>query len=225
MLSIMYIEHSEYRRDPYGVLSSLTTLGMLIHVYHIPSSLAMLGANSSVDYGGQDMSLSLKALVAFIKAPPIQLHISELINPVQLPEDLLEHSRDYAISLLLTIFPATGPLIRTLIQSGVTQYSTFKLLDIVGIHHTHNRVITILASKEDVFKTKALSLIEKRKLMKFLMFTSWEFDESDTLQGKEPLGFSEFLKGPDFGLSTEFVSAVAYALAHCSEENGELHTM
>jgi hypothetical protein len=41
----MYIECSEYRRDPNGVPSSLATLGMLIHVYSVPSSLATLGAN------------------------------------------------------------------------------------------------------------------------------------------------------------------------------------
>jgi len=87
-------------------------------------------------------------------------------------------------------------------------------------------VQTIPASKEDVFKSKALSLIEKRKLMKFLMFASGDFEiSSDILRGKEDVAFSEFLKGPAFGLSAELASAVAYALAQCSEENGECVTV
>ena len=105
-------------------------------------------------------------------------------------------------------------------QSGVARYSAFKLLDAIGIYRSNGRVETIPASKEDVFKSKALSLIEKRRLMKFLMFAAGEFEASDALRGKEQVGFAEFLKGAEFGLSADLASAVAYALAHCSEESG-----
>jgi RAB protein geranylgeranyltransferase component A len=181
----------------------------------------VLHIDSSADYGGRDASLSLKDLVAFVQRPPAQLHISKLSNPVPISEHLLNRSRDYAISLSPTVLPATGPLITALVQSGVARYGAFKLLDAIGVYRTDGGVETIPASKEDVFKSKALSLIEKRKLMKFLMFASGDFDTSDTLRGKEDIAFSEFLKGPDFGLSTELASAVAYALAHCPEESGE----
>lgn len=181
----------------------------------------MLHIDSSVDYGGRDASLSLRDLVAFIECPSAQLHISKLSNPVPISEHLLKRSRDYAISLSPSVLPATGPLITALVQSGVARYSAFKLLDVIGIYRSNGRVETIPASKEDVFKTKALSLIEKRKLMKFLMFASGEFESSDTLRGKEKNAFAEFLKGPEFGLSADLASAVAYALAHCSGESGK----
>jgi len=181
----------------------------------------VLHIDSSADYGGRDASLSLKDLVAFVERPPAQLHILKLSNPVPISEHLLNRSRDYAISLSPTILPAMGPLITALVQSGVARYGAFKLLDAIGIYGTNGGVETIPASKEDVFKSKALSLIEKRKLMKFLMFASGDFEVSDTLRGKEDIAFSEFLKGPEFGLSAELASAVAYALAHCSEESGE----
>ena len=119
----------------------------------------------SVDYGGRDASLSLKDLVAFVERPPAQLHISKLSNPVPISEHLLKHARDYAISLSPGVLPATGPLITALVQSGVARYSTFKLLDAIGIYRANGGVETIPASKEDVFKNKALSLIEKRKLI------------------------------------------------------------
>lgn len=181
----------------------------------------MLHIDSSAEYGGRDASLSLKDLVEFAARPPAQLHISKLSNPIRIPEHTLTRSRDYAISLSPSVFPATGPLITALVQSGVARYGAFKLLDAIGIYGTNGTVETIPASKEDVFKSKALSLIEKRKLMKFLMFASGDFETSDTLLGKEEIAFSEFLKGPEFGLSAELASAVAYALAHCSVESGE----
>ena len=180
----------------------------------------MLHIDSSAEYGGRDTSLSLRDLVAFVERPPAQLHISKLSNPVRIPEHLLKRSRDYAISLSPSVLPATGPLITALVQSGVARYGAFKLLDAIGIYGTNGTVDTIPASKEDVFKSKALSLIEKRKLMRFLMFASGDFETSDNLRGKEHVAFSEFLKGPEFGLSAELASAVAYALAQCAEESG-----
>lgn len=181
----------------------------------------MLHIDSSADYGGRDASLSLQDLVAFVARPPAQLHISKLSNPVPISEHLLKRSRDYAISLSPSVLPATGPLITALVQSGVARYSAFKLLDAIGIYRSTGGVETIPASKEDVFKSKALSLIEKRRLMKFLMFASGEFEASDTLRGKEEIPFAEFLKGSEFGLSADLAGAVAYALAHCSEESGK----
>jgi RAB protein geranylgeranyltransferase component A len=188
----------------------------------------VLHIDSSAEYGGRDASLSLKDLVAFVERPPAQLHITKLSNPVQISENLLKRSRDYAISLSPSVLPATGPLITALVQSGVARYGAFKLLDAIGIYGTNGGTVeTIPASKEDVFKSKALSLIEKRRLMKFLMFASGDFEtpsssSSDSiLRGKEDVAFSEFLKGPEFGLSAELASAVSYALAQCSEESGE----
>ena len=185
------------------------------------AGIKVLHVDSSAEYGGRDASLSLKDLVEFAARPPAQLHISKLSNPIRIPEYLLPRSRDYAISLSPSVLPATGPLITALVQSGVARYGAFKLLDAIGIYGTDGTVETIPASKEDVFKSKALSLVEKRKLMKFLMFASGEFDASDVLRGKEGVAFSEFLRGPEFGLSAELASAVAYALAHCSAEIGE----
>ena len=181
----------------------------------------MLHIDSSADYGGRDASLSLRDLASLVDTPPAQLHISKLSNTVPIPVHHLQRSRDFAISLAPAVFPATGPLIGALVQSGVARYGAFKLLDAVGVYRHGGAVETIPASKEDVFKSTALSLVEKRRLMKFLMFAAGEFEASDVLRGKEDVSFAAFLSGPEFGLSAELASAVAYALAHCSQENGE----
>lgn len=185
------------------------------------AGIKVLHIDSSADYGGRDASLSLKDLVAFVERPPAQLDISKLSNPVPIAGHLLKRSRDYAISLSPSVFPATGPLITALVQSGVARYGAFKLLDTIGVYRANGGVETIPASKEDVFRNKALSLVEKRRLMKFLMFASGDFESSETLQGKEGVAFAGFLKGPEVGLSADLASAVAYALAHCSKESGE----
>jgi len=40
-------------------------------------------------------------------------------------------------------------------------------------------------SKEQVFKDKEISLMEKRRLMKFLMFSGGEFEDDAILKGKD----------------------------------------
>ena len=46
----MYIERSEYRRNPYGSPSSLATLGTLLYVYGSPPSLVTLGLKKPAEF-------------------------------------------------------------------------------------------------------------------------------------------------------------------------------
>lgn len=39
-------------------------------------------------------------------------------------------------------------------------------------------------SKEEVFKDKSISLVDKRRLMKFLMFVAGEFEDDEILRGE-----------------------------------------
>jgi RAB protein geranylgeranyltransferase component A len=192
----------------------------------------VLHVDPSPEYGGRDASLSLPALGAFVAQPPAALHISALSNPVPLPPHLLPRTRDFALSLAPCVVPATGPLIDALVRSGVARYGAFKLLDAVGMYrgttpngsgsgdddgNDKGDVATIPASKEDVFKSKALSLVEKRRLMKFLQFAAGDFEPSGALLHAP---FAAFLSAPDVGLSAPLARAVAYALAHCAQESG-----
>ena len=84
--------------------------------------------------------------------------------------------------------PARGKLIDTLISSGVSGYIGFRVVDGVGLLHPSTntgtgtsksgdkRVISdikkVPSSKGQVLKDKTLSLMEKRKLMKMLMFVA-----------------------------------------------------
>ena len=100
----------------------------------------------------------------------------------------LEHDRRrYALSLFPSVLPSRGELIDTLIKSDVSKYVSFRMLDSVSIWEGdtegQGRLRRVPGSKEEVFKDKSVSLMEKRRLMKFLMFAGGEFEEDDLLKG------------------------------------------
>jgi RAB protein geranylgeranyltransferase component A len=67
-------------------------------------------------------------------------------------------------------------------------------------------------SKQDIFKSKVISLIEKRRVMRFLTFASGDFETAEELKGKESLPFLEFLSTV-FSLGQELSSIISYSLA------------
>ena len=129
-----------------------------------------------------------------------------------------DHSRHYSISLSPTLIPSVGSFISSLIASGVSRYGGYRLLERVGIYSSNGGLQNVPGSKEDVFKS-SLSLIEKRRLMRFLVFASGDFEGSKELHGHEQTAFPEFLTS-QFSLAQEMVDAIAYALAFCSSTTG-----
>ncbi|SJX63871.1 related to Rab proteins geranylgeranyltransferase component A 2 [Sporisorium reilianum f. sp. reilianum] len=139
--------------------------------------------------------------------------------PLQLPDSLASLDRHYAISLAPTLLPATGPSIDCLIRSKVSSYATFRLLErtCVASTSTTTPLTSVPASKEDIFKTKTLSLIAKRKLMKLLMYIGTEDWHSDLAQHPETAQrpFVEYLADAH-KMSPELVDAVAYGVCLCA---------
>lgn len=132
---------------------------------------------------------------------------------------VLPYSRQYSICLRPAILPSLGPLITGLIASGVAKYSGFKLLDSVNIYDPDGTVKSVPGSKDAIFKSKDISLIEKRRLMRFLTFASGDFEDKPEIEGKEEQPFPEYLKST-FQLSDATVVVIAYALAHCAGSSG-----
>jgi RAB protein geranylgeranyltransferase component A len=89
------------------------------------------------------------------------------------------------------LLPSVGPLIDKLIQSDVGKYVTFRILN--GVFVANSAASTevdgtvefkaVPASKEAVFKDKTISLLDKRKLMKFLMMAVGDYESSESLKG------------------------------------------
>ncbi|CAE6508948.1 unnamed protein product [Rhizoctonia solani] len=152
--------------------------------------------DESESYGGPHASLALSELSSF--------------DPTFHPSLI---SRQYSLSLTPHLIPATGPFIAALVNSGVSRYGSFVLPKRVVIR-TQEGFKNVPANKQDVFKDKAIGLVQKRRLIKFLMFASGEFEGSSELNGKETTPLLEFVREV-FGIDKELAEALSYAVAFC----------
>lgn len=197
----------------------------------MPSALSKAGFKvGHIDinpyYGGDDASLSVEELVNWAQertnsdeATPHLLNQRTRFTGITYSGQIPAQSRQYCISLQPTIIPSIGPLIDALVASGVSRYGGFKLLERVALYEGPGTVKPVPGSKEDVFKNKQLSLLHKRRLMRFLMFAGGEFEGKPELQGNETMAFTTFLRDK-FSLDDEAVQVIVYALAFCVTETG-----
>ena len=199
-----------------------------------PSALSKAGVkvahlDNNPYYGGDEASLNLDELARWADSRSTSSEDPEKLSgylaaqrakftSISRSPVVPDHSRHYSISLAPSLIPSVGPLISSLIASGVSRYGSYRLLERVGIYSKSSGLQNVPGSKEDVFKS-SLSLIEKRRLMRFLVFASGEFESSNELQGHEQTAFPEFLKSK-FSLTSMMVDAIVYALAFCSSTTG-----
>ncbi|KAI0643601.1 FAD/NAD-P-binding domain-containing protein [Trametes meyenii] len=179
-------------------------------------------------YGGDEASLTLDELVQWADtraagasdkpSPDYLISQRARYTSISRSPNIPPQSRQYSVSLAPSIVPSTGPHIESLVASGVSRYGSFKLLERVAVYDRPGFVQSVPGSKEDVFKSKVLSLIEKRRLMRFLMFAAGEFEGKKELEGKEHTPFLQFL-WDGFTLSGQPAIAITYALAFCTSAN------
>lgn len=146
--------------------------------------------------------------------------------------DLAADRRRYALSLFPSVMVSRGELVHTLISSDVSKYVGFRLLDNVcvwepdGTDAAGGSFRRVPGSKEDVFKDKSISLPDKRRLMKALMFAGGEFEEDELLKGtsvgapvlipgREDDPLYEFLTST-YALPARLAEAFTYAVAHAA---------
>ncbi|KAK7696481.1 hypothetical protein QCA50_001138 [Cerrena zonata] len=172
-------------------------------------------------YGGDDTSLSVDDLREWSQSrnqegnTPYSRSQYQKFSHISFTSSDVSQSRTFSISLSPTIIPSLGPLIDSLISSGVSRYGGFKLLESIAVYDGPSKVKPVPTSKEDVFRDKDLSLVEKRRLMRFLMFAAGEFENASELSGLESHPFLEFLR-EKFSLVNKVAQAIAYALAFCT---------
>ena len=106
-----------------------------------------------------------------------------------------------------------------IISSSVARYGSYKLLGPVAIYR-NGKFQSVPQSKESIFQDRSIPLVEKRRLVRFLVFASGEFEKSPELQGKEDTAFDHFLR-ESFGLSEEISQVITFSLASCNFSGGE----
>lgn len=206
----------------------------------------VLHVDRNAYYGSQEASFALDELVAWAKAQQ-QDALSDYTNvaydfgpppssSAECPPELLKRSRRYALSLRPVLVPANGPFIDALVSSGVASYTSFRLLETTVIYQkdSEDPFKRVPSSKEDVFKSDELNLINKRRLMKFLTFAAGEFEHSEHLKSgllylcervKRTYGLSDSptiggLLRKQFGLTDPLLNVVLYAVCYCQSEDG-----
>ena len=141
-------------------------------------------------YGDKQAALSLKELITWTHGT---LNDERYVNlelgfPAygqnEPPPDLLRRARSYSISLCPTLLCAVSPFVDTLVKSGVAKHSEFKLLNAIAIYES-GQLKRTAATKEDIFNDNNFSLIDKRKLVKFLLFASSNFEETDLVKSDD----------------------------------------
>eukprot|EP00297_Palpitomonas_bilix_P003496 CAMPEP_0113869052 /NCGR_PEP_ID=MMETSP0780_2-20120614/1327_1 /TAXON_ID=652834 /ORGANISM="Palpitomonas bilix" /LENGTH=558 /DNA_ID=CAMNT_0000854197 /DNA_START=50 /DNA_END=1726 /DNA_ORIENTATION=+ /assembly_acc=CAM_ASM_000599 len=82
-------------------------------------------------------------------------------------EDRLGAQRRYNLDRMIPFSYCDGGLVNTLLKGGVGNYLEFQLISSLHLY-SGDAFETVPSSKSDVFQTKTISMLEKRKLMKFM---------------------------------------------------------
>ncbi|ORY24379.1 GDP dissociation inhibitor-domain-containing protein [Naematelia encephala] len=208
----------ELEQDEYDVVVIGTGLAESIAAASLAKTgRSVLHLDPNEYYGSSQASLTLDELSSLASSSSAS-HLSRFshFSTSPLSADLEASRRQYALSLFPSVLPSRGPLITTLIASDVSKYVSFRLLDSVSVWDNETGTVRrVPGSKEEVFKDTSVGLVDKRRLMKFLMWAGGEFENDQILQGKESQPLSEFLQ-QSFSLPPALAISITYAIAHCS---------
>ncbi|KAK4293747.1 hypothetical protein Pmani_033582 [Petrolisthes manimaculis] len=132
--------------------------------------------------------------------------------------DFVRHSRKFNIDLAPKLLYSRGPLVELLISSNVARYTEFKCITRVLTWMMTGKgecedggLLAVPCSRSDVFTTSAITLVEKRLLMKFLQFCSSYEKHQEQLEEFQERTFGEFLKSR--GLTANLIHFVTAAMA------------
>lgn len=129
-------------------------------------------------------------------------------------EKLLSLNRKFNMDLAPKLLFARGALVELLISSNIARYAEFRSVTRV-LTWLDNKIEFVPCSRSDVFKTKDVSIIEKRLLMKLLTICVEYKEENNEFAGFEDKKFVEYLKSKE--LTPNLTHYVLYAIAMSSE--------
>jgi len=137
---------------------------------------SVLQLDSAPYYGTEHASLSLLELADWAAANPD----ADPSSPSP-PDSLRRLSQRFALSLCPVLLRAKGPAIDLLVRSKVASYLQFGLLGGIALWQDDagedkgagkGKAVRVPASKADVFNDPTLSLVQKRRLTKLLLFAA-----------------------------------------------------
>ncbi|KAI7886495.1 rab protein geranylgeranyltransferase component A [Lichtheimia hyalospora FSU 10163] len=124
---------------------------------------------------------------------------------------MFKKSRSYNLDLTPKLLSCKSELVEVLIRSGVGRYLEFKGVDEMCLFQ-NGKLERVPSSKEDVFNNQAISLIDKRKLMRFLTYAVEYQEKPEVLEGYADKPYDQFLEDK-FKISGQLREAIIYAIA------------
>uniref|UniRef100_A0A3P9IHE6 Rab proteins geranylgeranyltransferase component A n=1 Tax=Oryzias latipes TaxID=8090 RepID=A0A3P9IHE6_ORYLA len=108
---------------------------------------------------------------------------------------LVKEGRRFNIDLVSKLLFSRGSLVDLLIRSNVSRYTEFKNVTRI-LTYRHGNLQQVPCSRADVFASRQLSVVEKRKLMRFLT-SCIEETEMDHAYSSQP--YSKYLQDQQLG--------------------------
>ncbi|KAM4726157.1 rab proteins geranylgeranyltransferase component A 1 [Anableps anableps] len=112
---------------------------------------------------------------------------------------LVKEGRRFNVDLVSKLLFSRGSLVDLLIKSNVSRYAEFKNVTRI-LTYRHGNIQQVPCSRADVFASRQLSVVEKRKLMRFLTSCLEETEEQAAYNGRPYL---EFLRDQQLGDSLQ----------------------
>lgn len=115
------------------------------------------------------------------------------ICPDMTYDDLKPYWRRFNIDISPKLLFSRGPLVEALISANISHYAEFKTVTRI-LTYMNGQVEEVPCSRADVFSSNAISVVEKRMLMKFLTFCLDFEQQQEQYEGHENKPYVEFLQ-------------------------------
>uniref|UniRef100_A0AAQ6IG61 Rab proteins geranylgeranyltransferase component A n=1 Tax=Anabas testudineus TaxID=64144 RepID=A0AAQ6IG61_ANATE len=131
---------------------------------------------------------------------------------------LVKEGRRFNIDLVSKLMYSRGSLVDLLIKSNVSRYAEFKNVSRV-LTYRHGNIEQVPCSRADVFASRQLSVVEKRKLMRFLTSCVEETEQQQDISSRPYL---EFLRDQKLGENLEhfLLHSIAMVTEDAPTEDG-----
>uniref|UniRef100_A0A8R1E329 Rab proteins geranylgeranyltransferase component A n=1 Tax=Caenorhabditis japonica TaxID=281687 RepID=A0A8R1E329_CAEJA len=196
-LSVLHLDRNEY----YGGEWSSFTMSMIHEVNQkAPNTLTPDQKSQITELLEEDeqlVELGHQKVLSEVEMKWLQDDVKEKLEKES-------QMRRFSIDLVPKVLLSKGAMVQTLCDSQVSHYAEFKLINrqlcpTTSSSDGHITLNSVPCSKGEIFQNSALSILEKRALMKFITFcTQWrgkpDAERRELLGAHADRPFGEFLK-------------------------------